>query len=874
MIEGEAGIGKSTLLGALVAFGERAGWQVVAPVCSEIGRLRPFGALLDVLDCSPFHPDPARRRVAEAVLTVADPVVDPFRFDVDATWRLPVQEAIVDLLAEAADVGPTLVAVDDLQWADPGTAGVLVSLARQVTTSPLVLAWTMRSGSSSPTAEQLQLRLADRLTSLEVGPLDSDAIGRLGVQLLGRELDDDERARIAAAGGNPFFVSALLAHGDGRSRTDALQRWVERLPGPTGDALTVAALIGHEFDLGVLAAVSHTLPDALLDALEPAVAAGVLVRSGRGRYSFVHDLVRTTVAGGLATTLRAALHREIARALELAGAEVGLVARHLALGARPGDDDVAERIRVACTEIVRQSATTAEELLGVAAAICTPASPVWVDIIADRVVALQWSGQADASLALATGAISQPMHAEQRGRLRMVRATSLGLVGDLAGAAAEYRAVADDPITSPGLRALVLAELATIEAWGADRSKARADADAALAISLEVGAMQAQLQARCAITTMALFDGHVQEAVERGREAVLIGRNHRGLTPAREVYLALALANADEHDEAAIWFTKGQREADAVSDLWLVSRYQLARMSSEVLTGEWDSVVADAEAVIALHDDTEMASGMPQAPAAAGLVAVRRGASHDIVDRYRALSSKHANAGAELPGLLFHLWFEALTAERDGQLDQAAGLLTFAYDTVVSSARLVQVWIAPDLLRVLLGAGDADRAASVAEELTAFAEDVVRVGSARGTALLCRGLVARARGESTAPELLGRAAELLRGARRRPALLQALEASGTPAAMREALRLRGELAFADGHNGPRSEAAPIGEPSLGRLTPTERRVALLLASGLANPAIATELGLSKRTVEHHISMIYAKFGVTNRVAAARLITAH
>ncbi len=399
LIEGEAGIGKSTLLRALVDIADERGWYTVTPTCTESDQIRQFGALLDVLDCRLQHPDPTRRRVAESLAGSVDPIIDPFRLDIDAAWRLPVQEAIADLILETADRGPTLIAVDDLQWADTGTAGVLLALARHTRTTPLLLAWTRRSSAPSAVSELLGSRLSETLVSLQLDPLDSIAIGLLASEVLGHEPDEFERARLDVAGGNPFFLNALLSHGDGSTRSEAVRRWVDGLPSSTGDALTTAALIGHEFDIGVLGALTRRSTAELIDIVEPGVRAGVILQVGGGHFAFSHDLVRESFASGLPRSLRAALHREISVVLAANGADLGIVAQHLARGARPGDEEAAEQIRHACQAVVRNSAAAAADLLGQAAAICTPGSEVWADVMADRVVALQWSGQAVASLA-------------------------------------------------------------------------------------------------------------------------------------------------------------------------------------------------------------------------------------------------------------------------------------------------------------------------------------------------------------------------------------------------------------------------------------------------------------------------------------------
>ena len=868
-IDGEAGIGKTTLLGELASLARRHRADVLWVRCTEADQIRPFGALLDAIDCRLQHPDAAYRRVAEAVVATIEPVIDPFRFDSDAAWRRPVQEAIVDLLIEALDRGSVFIVVDDVQWADAGTGAVLSAIARRTQSSRLVMAWTQRSSIRSQTADDLKARFRDHLHLLTVGPLDRITVETFGAQLLGHPLDPVQSTRLEQAGGNPFFVGALLAHDGDTTRADVVQQWLDRLPTDTSDVLSTASLLGLDFELSVLAHVVHRDPTDLVRLLEPAARAGVVLALGTGRYSFTHDLIRAAAESSLPRSLQAAMHRELARVLEAEGADVGMVARHLARGARPGDEATAERIRVACASVMCSDAGSAATLLEVAVGLCTPGSHTWAEVMADWVLALQWSARATQSLELANAAVAQPMPAAVGARLRMMQATSHGLVNDFASAATAYRSIADDTATPPDIRALVLAELATIEAWGLDRGAGRSTASKAIKLAKQCGALQAELQALCALSTMSLFDGELRDAIAHAREAVTLGRHFNSLAPAREVYLGLSLAYAGEHEEADIWFRKGQAAAEAVSDLWLVSRYQLARMSSEMSTGEWESVVADAEAVIALHDDTGMGSGMPQGPASAGIVAVRRGAPDEVISRYRHMASKHASPGSGVAGLLFTGWMEALVAEREGRLPEAVGILNYAYETVVGNARLVQVWLAPDLVRVLLATGDRQRAAAVAAELGVFAEEVVQVSSALGSADLCAGLVAMAAGDERGVTLLQRAADRLRSARCLPALMQALDAlPATPTVVAE----RGQLAARLGiHRSQNVPAAARFRSPLEGLTPTERAIAELVASGFANPAIAAQLGLSKRTVEYHVSNIYMKLGVTSRMAVARLV---
>ncbi len=145
-VEGPPGMGKTALLADFAHTAHVSGSEVVWARATVIDQVRPFGCLLDVLDCGLHHADPARRRVAETMVASASQVIDPFRFDTDTGWRFPVQEAIVDLVLEERDRRPFLLVVDDVQWADAATLGVLLALARRCGSSPLSIAWTMRAG--------------------------------------------------------------------------------------------------------------------------------------------------------------------------------------------------------------------------------------------------------------------------------------------------------------------------------------------------------------------------------------------------------------------------------------------------------------------------------------------------------------------------------------------------------------------------------------------------------------------------------------------------------------------------------------------------------------------------------------------------------
>ena len=880
-IEGHPGMGKTALLAEHAIASVADDIHVVWARASQIDAIRPFGCLLDALDCRLHHPDPANRRVAQALIAVSDAVIDPFRFETDAAWRFPVQEAISDLILSVAERTPTLLAIDDAQWADAGTLGVMAALARRCGTVPLVVAWTLRSALRVDAIDQIVGRFADSAVRLELGPLPRADVRALGAKLVGGVLEADALARLDHAEGNPFFISALASYGsEGSTPTDAVLHWFAQLQRSTADVLAVASILGTTFETSLLSTMTDRSITVIMDELEPAVESGLVRRQGAGHYAFAHDLIRSTIEDHLPGSLRTALHRDAARVQTLNGSDEGVIARHLAWGARVGDESAADQIRVACLQVVRHDANGAAELLTNAGALCVPGSEIWAQCQADLVVALQWASRSGDALAVANAAIAHRSSKSGEVALRIARANSLALVNDIPGSAAEFRRLIDDPALDEGMRSHILGELSILEAWGIDRAGARAHAERALEIAKGIGLVQAELKALCSLSAMSLFDGDVRDAVVLAREAVTKGRTIRIDTPAREIYLALALANSDETDEARLWLRDGQATAEGVLDGWLVSRYHLTRMAIELNTGDWSSAVDDAEAVIRMYDELDMVNGMPQAPAVAGIIAVRRRSPDDVVARYRELAQTTASDGAEPAGMMYFGWLEAMVAERNGRSAEALATLRFVFDAVAASAQLVRLWIAPDLVRLYLTATDVEGAAAIVDAIRPVVKRV-GVGSAVGMLRCCEGLVAGAQGDAREGAFLREAARWLRKAGRRPLLLdvlQQLDSVSSERAHDDEIR---ELSEHLGLSKPRaatglsglsggSAASGAGPDPFASLTIAERNVAELVAEGLTNTEIATRLSISKRTAEFHVSHVYLKLGVSSRTALAAL----
>jgi hypothetical protein len=282
--------------------------------------------------------------------------------------------SVVDLLARAAGVGPTLVVFDDLHWADRSS----VQLLRHVVSDPalagvLVLATYRQTHVTAghPLVEVIAaLRREEGVHFVDLGGLDDLELLGLLEAIAGHELAEQglvlRDALLAETDGNPFFTLEILRHltESGLFRQDDEGRWaaavdlretglpvsvrqvvgqrVANLGEPVERILRQAAVIGRDFDLDLLATVTDTDPDALLDLLEPAVAAAVVINVEGDRFSFAHALIEHALYHDLVPARRARAPRRVAVALEARcgedpGERVGELAHHWAAAVVPND---------------------------------------------------------------------------------------------------------------------------------------------------------------------------------------------------------------------------------------------------------------------------------------------------------------------------------------------------------------------------------------------------------------------------------------------------------------------------------------------------------------------------------------------------------
>jgi predicted ATPase len=233
--------------------------------------------------------------------------------------RFRLFDALARFLARVSRHVPLVVVLDDLQWSDEPSLLALRLLAEQLRTARVLLLGTYRDAEAGP----LLRELARGARVVPLSGLDEPAIAELIERVAGRPSDPAVAHQVwLRTGGNPFFareVTRLLgtAQGVPEGVRDILAQRLARLSRDCADLLGLAALAGREFAVDLLARATGEPADRLVDLLEEAAGQRVLLRppAPPGRYRFVHDLFRETIAEGLRSADQARRHLALARAL-------------------------------------------------------------------------------------------------------------------------------------------------------------------------------------------------------------------------------------------------------------------------------------------------------------------------------------------------------------------------------------------------------------------------------------------------------------------------------------------------------------------------------------------------------------------------------
>jgi DNA-binding CsgD family transcriptional regulator len=896
VLEGEPGIGKTTLWRFAVDIARRRSYDVLwcSPVPSETRLL--FASLRDLLEgvfdtVAESLPVPQRRALAVALLR-EDP--GPAELDPGA-----LAVAFLGALRVLAAEHPLLVAVDDVQWLDPPTRSLLEFAARRLRREHVALLLAARPPGAEATAAASRALLASGMHRIEVGPLSIGALSAVLRDRLGVSFPRLTLLRIhEVSRGNPFFaleIGGALERGDHRlapgeplpvpSDLSALvSTRIAQLPAAVSEVLVTVAMLSDPVRSLVEAASPAGAPARLREAAELGV-----VELDEARIRFVHPMFASAVYAAAPAEVRRRVHRRLAEVVAVPEERTW----HLALAAEGHDAAVAVAADEAARGALARGAPGAAAELSEQARGLTP--PELAGDIQRRSVE----------------AADYHLHAGDTGRARVLLEEALAHApaGDIRAAGLQGLATvrlrqegfaaaeelleqalgeAGDPWRRAAIELNLTVCLFQLGRLGGAVAHARAAL--ALAETLEDPAL-----AGAALTYLAMLEF----LLGRGLRTDLIGRavtlasraepgSRRGLPhvlppefswgvmlkwadeleSGRSKLEALRRRTEEEHEYGwlpAILFHLGEL-ACWLGDFGLAARY--ARDAQEAAE-ESGSPTLEA-APIALH----------------ALIDAHLGR----VDEARS-AARHGLAVAERSGNLLHrirclavLGFVDLSLDdperAHGYLEPAAALAIAAGCVDPGVLRFL-----PDEIEALAGLGRVEEAQRLLDEFEARARSLGRA-SALAAAGRCRALLLTVRGDlagalasleaalvehERVPMPFERARTLLllgstlRRARRKAAprasLAEALavfEGLGTPLWAQKA---RAELARVGGR-----------PPAGAGLTPSERRLAELVAEGRSNKEIAAALFVTPKTVETSLSRLYGKLGVHSRTELAHRLT--
>jgi DNA-binding CsgD family transcriptional regulator len=896
LIEGEPGIGKSVLVRAALAAADGSR-DVFWGAGDELGQALPLLPLIEGLRVREPSVNPRRS-------TILGLLRGEIAADRGTDVSAALAEQLLALITEQCAVRPTILVLDDLQWADQATVTLWGRLARLVRQMPLLLVGMMR-----PVPQREDLLALRRATSdsvrLPLGALGEAAVVDLVAALVGGKPDDKLLRLADGAAGNPLYITELVAALERSSSVTVTATGTAELSsasapsslsaaiadrlgfvsGPVRDTLRAAALLGVGFTVRDLATVLGRGVTDLLAAVDEARAAGVLAESGDG-LEFRHPLIRTALYDDMPGPVRAAWHRDAGRALAESGAQADRVARQLlraTIGSNePMDEWMLSWLARTAELLVGQAPQVAAELLRQAVASVPAGSPEYGGLASRLADALYRVGDAAGAEQVASQALAHAVEPDLVVDLHWTLAQWRMRMGRFA----ESLATLDQALASPGISARHRARLLVLAARThsnlGEEEKAGHVADAALTVAAEAGDNWAMGWALHVLTIVTTGRGQMTDALPLFDRALAVTQADPALTDLwllLQINKAVTLGDLDRHEEAFAAAQEARLLADRVGMVIRLVQAHSALAQLLFHTGRWAEAMAEVQV---LPDDLKEPIAVCCDLGIAAAICLHRGET-DIARRHLAAADPQAKRiGNLVIGPL--ALARSLESEQAGALPEALAVLTSGFGDLTEELDEIDDLL-PDAVRLAVKAGGPGMARALAEHAAALATGS-EIPHRRANALYCHGLLdhdapvlltaAERYGEAGRPLLRAKALEaaaeefLASGERdqARAAFTRAVELYVALGAAADGARLQARFREHGIRRGPRAKhrQAHSGWDSL---TPTEAKIAAFVQEGLSNPDIAARLLLSRRTVATHVSHILKKLGVHSRIDIAR-----
>jgi DNA-binding CsgD family transcriptional regulator len=928
-IVGEPGIGKTSLMSALCALADERRHLVLEGRASEFEREVPFAPFLDALDDYLRSVDPRRlERLAgdrPAELAAVFPSLSAFGGKAPVALqdeRFRSHRAVRLLLERLADRRPLVLALDDLHWADAASVELIAHLLRRPPKGGVLLAIALRS-QASPGRLVSTLDTAEREGALErvhVGPLTRGQ----AEELLGDRTPPELCARLYRdSGGNPFYLKQLaraVTAGGGATApalaaddlqvpaavTAALRDELARLPEPARVLLQGAAVAGEPFDPDLAARAAGAKTADALELLDELVAAD-LVRPTEvpRRFRFRHPIVRHAVYESAGEGWRLAAHARAAGELEERGAAAAVCAHHVERSALAGDERAIALLAEAGHDTAQRAPEVAAHWFGAALRLLDDSADAdarRLELLVPMATALGAAGRLRESRDALREVLRvlPPDLAPVRVQVIPFIAMIEHLLGDHEAAHTLLLGALHEQTDPTSKEAAVLQfELAADCFYGNDYDGMLRWSRECHAAARRLGdrplsaATGGQLALAC-YSVGQLDDAHTHFSAASALADELtdadFAEHLMGL-----VWLGWYGMSMERYEDGVRYMERGLAVSRATGQGYLLVPMKIGIAICRVWQGRLDEATELAE------DTIEMArvSQNPQSLAwsltlrcwiatLAGDLAAAGSAGEEAVAAAKSMSDSYFAALAIC--YLAETWLEAGEHRRcrDDILRAAGG------DRLAAVERAFRPHFYEMLTRAELGLGLVDEADRWAGRAEAALEGGTLAGRAT-EALRARAAVLLARGEAVAAAetALRAASEAERpgnridAARSRTLAGRALAAAGEREHAIGELQRASEELEACGAQRFRDEAARelrrLGRrvPRRGRpgredsgvasLSGRELEVARLVATGKTNREIAAGLYVSERTVESHLSRVFAKLGVSKRAAVAGLV---
>ncbi|MBK3578464.1 AAA family ATPase [Streptomyces sp. MBT65] len=914
-ITGEAGIGKSRLLGEVCARARRRGMTVLRGRATEYERQVPFQVFTDAL----AHLDPHALNGFQETEAVA-----PLLQRSGTADRFGLHRSTAVLLTRLAAPSGLLLALDDLHWADPASLELLDHLVRHPVHAPVVLAVTRRDRQSP---ESLAARLTRELDTgtvvrLGLGPLSA----RDCAELAGPGLPPAETTALyTASEGNPFyFLTLLQAHRGGATPESSappglgtllLDELTALAPAQRGIVDAVAVLGEHATPAMVSRVTGRSGTEFTAD-VHALTRRDLLRFAPQGLLTLRHPVVRTLVHESTPLLRRVEIHRLAARELARAGASAAERAHHVAQSLTDWDPAAVAVLEEAAARTARTAPASCAHWLDVALRHL-PHTPEHTarrrELVLSRARALAACGGLRESRDLLQELIATPRRSpggpatgENQDRLRVRAVVLCALVERHLGRCTEAvallrRELARDPAPADVVRLGLELGSAAPQDSGTSYAQVRTEVEVALAAARSLGDEVKEAGVLAVAALGEAYEGNMTAAHGLAREAAALVDSlpDNDLTALCEPLARLGWAEAflEHYPDAERHAERGLDIARRSGQLYVVPHLLLCLSHVRVQTCRISSALelADQAEDIARGIGSDQLLAFVLASKAAALVAAcPPGDPRPLAVAEEAVAA--AGTGVD--------WWASTAWCIFGWAALMAGDPVRARDAMLRAGgpelQRIQPSMRPLYLEILVTAalvtgrseearGWAERARKEAEQLrlpmlrASALRSTAHLPLAQGDTAAAADLFAEAAAESArCGAVFWEAHSLLLGAPLEAAAGRGRDGTRAWLRGRRLAEAGGSgllvgLADATRPPGDGSEA-PYASPDraeltlrLAGLTARELEIAELVAQGLTSQAIADRLHVSRRTVETHVSRAFRKTGVSSRTALATLM---